>query len=80
MRKACCTCGAGWTSNAFAWDEYINPVLWSEVPGGCREIPRRSRRGGEGRSSGGNPDFRTCSGGWFASSGLLMLGVAGCLL
>lgn len=29
MRGACCTCGAGWTSNALAWDEYIYSALWS---------------------------------------------------
>ena len=40
MRNACCTFGAGWTANAFAWDEYINPMTCLMLSGGFRWDPR----------------------------------------
>ena len=79
MRNACCTCGAGWTSNAFAWDEYINPRSgrWLTT-GGIGKCPRGvevMRRVG-----GSVTIFARAAGRCLLRGSLLMLAIAGCLL
>ena len=76
MRKACCTCGAGWTSNAFAWDEYINPVRCPGLTGGCAWVPR----GGGEVLSGAVMDIVARVAECLLGFSLLMLAIAGCLL
>lgn len=50
MRNFCCTCGAGWTTKAFAWDEYINPGLQPVVTVCVLGVLERWRRGGDAAS------------------------------
>ena len=44
MRKACCTCGAVWTANVFAKDEYIYPALPSDLRDGFGGCPLRGEK------------------------------------
>ena len=79
MRNACCTCGAGWTSNAFAWDEYINSCSGRWLTDG--EIGKGPRRVEVVRRVGGSVViFARAVDSCLLRGSLLMLTIAGCLL